>query len=58
MIIQWLTNFALVQLFLTLISLPILIAWGLPISCISPIGNMIYNPLLCIFTVYRTALFF
>lgn len=58
MIIQWLTNFALVQLFLTLISLPILIAWGLPISCISPIGNMIYNPLLCVYLLCTVLLFF
>ena len=44
-----LASFFELQLFLTLISWPILIAWGLPFSLLAPVGNYIFNPLLIMF---------
>lgn len=55
---NYLANFLELQLVITLMSLPILIAWGLPISYMSPLSNLIFTPLLilflwisCIFTI-------
>ena len=46
------------QLYLTLISSPILIYWGLPISVVSPLGNIIFHPLLTIFLFLSSLIFF
>ncbi|MCX5925564.1 MAG: hypothetical protein NT124_04710 [Candidatus Dependentiae bacterium] len=46
------------QAFLTLISMPILIAWGLPISLLSPIGNIIFGPPLTLFLLLSSLIFF
>lgn len=46
------------QLFLFFISLPILIAWGLPISLMSCIGNIVFAPFLSIFLLLCCAIFF
>ncbi len=43
---NYLYRFVLLQLFITLISWPILIAWGLPLSLLSPLGNLIFSPFL------------
>lgn len=51
-------NFLIIQLFLTLISLPILVAWGLPLSLLSPIGNLIFSPFLTIFLLLSSIIFF
>jgi hypothetical protein len=48
-IINYLTSFLELQLVITLMSLPILIAWGLPISYMSPLSNLIFTPLLILF---------
>ncbi len=48
-ITTYLTNFLELQLVITLMSLPILIAWGLPISYMSPLSNLIFTPLLILF---------
>lgn len=45
----YLLNFLELQLVITLMSLPILIHWGLPISYMSPISNLIFTPLLILF---------
>lgn len=45
------------QLLISLIMLPILIAWGLPISYMSIIGNLIFAPFLTIF-IFTAALLF
>lgn len=50
--------FTHLQLFLTLISLPILIAWGLPLSLLSPLGNLIFGPALTIFLLLSSLIFF
>ena len=51
-------DFANVHLFITLISMPILIAWGLPISLLSPLGNLIFNPVLTVFLLLSSLIFF
>ncbi len=38
-----------IQAILTVISAPLLIAWGLPIAALGPIGNLIFTPFLLIF---------
>jgi hypothetical protein len=46
------------QLYLTLISGPILVYWGLPISLASPIGNIVFHPLLTLFLFLSSLIFF
>lgn len=57
-ITQWLTHFIELQLFLSLISLPLLIAWGLPVSLLTPMANLIFNPVLTAFLFVSSLLFF
>ncbi len=54
----WLMRTIYVQLYLSLISSPILIYWGLPISIASPLGNILFNPLLVAFLFFSSLLFF
>jgi hypothetical protein len=44
--------------FLTLISLPILIVWGLPLSVVAPVGNFIFNFVLVWFLSLSSLIFF
>jgi len=46
------------QLFLTLVCLPILIAWGLPISLLSPLGNLVFSPFITVFLFLSSLIFF
>ncbi len=46
------------QLFMMLISWPILLYWGLPLSIMSPIGNIIFAPFLTIFIIISSLIFF
>ncbi len=55
---QYLLNFVHTQLFLTLISMPVLIAWGLPISWMTFIGNLIFAPVLMLIIGLSSLLFF
>src|SRR5579885_38459 len=55
---QWLLRFVQLQLFLTIISLPIMLVWGLPISILSPIGNLIFGPVLTVFLFLCSLIFF
>jgi hypothetical protein len=57
-IATWLCRFWYVQCFLSLFSLPILIAWGLPLSLASPFGNLIFSPIITIFLILSCILFF
>jgi len=57
-IAQWLTHFIELQLFLSLISLPLLIAWGLPVSLLTPVANLVFNPVLTAFLFVSSLLFF
>jgi beta-lactamase superfamily II metal-dependent hydrolase len=47
-----------IQLFITLISLPFLIWWGLPLSLASPLGNLIFAPFLTLFLLLSSIIFF
>lgn len=57
-ILIWFFNFLHVQLFLSLISLPILVAWGLPFSLMTLVGNLIFAPFLSLFLLLSTTIFF
>lgn len=46
---KWLYGLLELQLVISLMSLPILTCWGLPISYMSPIANMVFTPLLILF---------
>jgi len=51
-------QFIVTQAFLTLISLPILIAWGLPTSWWSPLGNLLFSPILSVYLFCAVLVFF
>src|SRR6266478_7808031 len=46
------------QLFITFISLPFLIGWGLPISLLTPISTVIFGPFLTCFLLISSLIFF
>jgi len=46
------------QLFITILALPIFLSWGLPISILSPIGNLIFAPWLTTFLTLSSLIFF
>jgi hypothetical protein len=50
--------FLQLQLFITLISWPILLSWGLPISLAGFIGNFIFSPFLMLFLLLSALIFF
>lgn len=45
------------QLFITLISLPVCIAWGLPLSAFTLIGNLLFPPMLTAYIFVSSLLF-
>ena len=45
----WLYNFLLVQLFINLFTWPLFLGWGLPITPLSIVGNLIFSPFLTAF---------
>lgn len=51
-------KFIHLHLFLTLISLPVLILWGLPLSLMSPVGNLVFNLFLTAFLSMSSLAFF
>lgn len=55
---NWLLDFIYIQFYVTLLSLPILIAWGLPFSLFSPLGNLIFNPFILVFLLLSSLIFF
>lgn len=57
-IINYILRFLQLQLFLSLMALPILLCWGLPLSLLSPIGNLIFAPILTLFLLFSSLLFF
>lgn len=50
-------QFVVVQLFLTLISLPFLIAWGIPLSWVTSFGTVIFTPVLTVYLWCACAVF-
>lgn len=57
-IAHWFAQALQLQLFLTLLSLPILAIWGLPFSLMSPLGNIIFTPFLIVFLLLSSCMFF
>lgn len=55
---EYILKYLQLQLFITIVSLPILIMWGLPISLASPLGNFIFNPFLMVFLLLSSLIFF
>lgn len=53
-----LVKYLYLQLFLTLCSWPLLLAWGLPLSFASIIGNLIFTPFLTLFLLFSSLIFF
>jgi hypothetical protein len=47
----YLVTFTQTQLVITLISLPILVAWGLGYSVMSLVGNLLFSPVLTLFLI-------
>jgi len=46
------------QLFVSFISLPFLIGWGLPISLVTPFSTLIFGPFLTLFLLISSLIFF
>src|SRR5262245_46384432 len=57
-LMAYIVRFIHVQLFITLISLPILIAWGMPISLLTFAGNLLLSPVLTVFLLLASLIFF
>ena len=55
---KFLLHFIQAHLMVTIISFPILIGWGMPISKVSIIGNLIFSPFLTIFLIISSLTFF
>jgi hypothetical protein len=47
-----------IQVFITLVALPTLVCWGLPISKLTIIGNILFAPILTIFLLLSSIIFF
>ena len=57
-IINYLHTAIRMQIFITLVALPILVLWGLPISALTIVGNIIFAPLLSCFLLLSSLIFF
>lgn len=55
---NWLISGLYSQLFITIVSLPILLSWGLPFSIITPISNLIFAPVLTGILLLSSLVFF
>lgn len=56
--IKNLIHFIHIQLFITLISIPILLCWGMPISVLTFAGNFLLSPILTLFLLLSSLIFF
>jgi len=57
-ITHWILRFIQAQLLVSLVSLPLLASWGLPVSALSPVGNLIFLPFFMVFLFISSLLFF
>lgn len=55
---QWFLKSVQLQLFISFISLPFLIGWGLPISLLTPVSTLIFGPFLTCFLLISSIIFF
>lgn len=53
----WIINYVVTQSVITCVSLPFLIAWGLPISLASPVGNLLFVPFISAFLLLSSFFF-
>lgn len=56
--IMWVQRAVELQLFLSLVSLPVLVAWGLPFSLMTIASNLLFGPVLSLFLLLSTLVFF
>lgn len=54
----WILQALYLQLFLTLFTWPLLLAWGLPLSVVTVIGNIAFNPVVALFLFISSLAFF
>lgn len=54
----YLSNFLQAQLIVTIAAIPILVNWGLSISLMTFIGNLLFSPILTIFLMLSSLVFF
>ncbi len=57
-IINWFLQCIQVQLWVTLFSLPLLVSWGLPLSGMTIVGNLIFVPYITLFLLCSSIIFF
>ena len=57
-IFWWSCQVLYLQLFLTLFTWPLLLAWGLPLSVVTVIGNVAFNPVVGLFLFISSLAFF
>lgn len=55
---NYLTSFFQAQLVVSIVSIPILVGWGLPISLLTFFGNLVFAPVLIAFLVLSSLIFF
>jgi len=55
---NWILQFIQIQLIVFMVSLPILSGWGFEMSILSPIGNLIFTPILTVFLLLSSIIFF
>lgn len=55
---NWLIKFITAQAYISVISIPILAFWGLPLSAASFLGNLIVSPIVAVFIFLSSLLFF
>ena len=55
--LSWFLKIIYLQIFMMLIAWPILLCWGIPLSLLSPLGNLIFSPFLICFLVISTLIF-
>lgn len=55
---KWFIDFFHINMMLSIVSLPFLCAWGLPISLLSIVGNLVFGPFLALFLLISSCLFF
>lgn len=54
----WLLSAIELQLFITCVSMPILVHWGLPLSLMTVPGNLLFAPILTLFLLLSSIIFF
>lgn len=57
-VLEKIIKFLQLQLFISLLSFPLIAAWGLPISIASLAGNFIFTPCVILFVAISTGIFF